>query len=180
MFDELKVQAEAMGIGHKVYFTGYLNSKEVTKMYKCADVSVFPSTYEPFGLVALEAMVAGVPTVVTDIGGLDEIVTHNEDGVKCYAGNANSIADSVLSLLYDQQLATKVVKKAKQKVKAEYNWAKIAQDTHFVYQKAICQTMAERQAKQLIQEQARKTQKAKNTEAEITNLLIFKKRQAYA
>jgi len=180
MFDELKAQAENMGIGHKVYFTGYLNAKEVSKMYKCADLAVFPSTYEPFGLVALEAMLAGVPAIVSDIGGLDEIVAHNEDGVKCYAGNANSIADSVLSLLFDQQLYNKVAKKAKQKVKDEYNWAKIAQDTHFVYQKAICQTMAERQMEQLMQENARKTQRAKGTEAEITNLLVFKKRQAYA
>jgi len=125
-------------------------------------------------------MLAGVPSIVSDIGGLDEIVNHGEDGVKSYAGNANSIADSVLSLLFDQPLYNKVAKKAKQKVKDEYNWAKIAQDTHFVYQKAICQTMAERQMEQLMQENARKTQKAKNTEAEITNLLVFKKRQAYA
>lgn len=180
MFDPLKNQAESMGLGDKVYFTGYLNAKEVSKMYKCADVSVFPSTYEPFGLVALEAMLAGVPTVVSDIGGLDEIVSHNEDGVKSYAGNANSIADSVMSLLFDQQLSSNIVKKAKQKVKNEFNWAKIAQDTHFVYQKAICQTMAERQAKQLMQENARKAEKARGTETEITNLLIFKKRQAYA
>ena len=39
----------------KIYFTGYLNSKQVQKMYKCADVAVFPSTYEPFGIVALES-----------------------------------------------------------------------------------------------------------------------------
>ena len=61
-----------------------------------------------------------------------------------------------------------------------YNWTKIAQDTHFSYQKAICETMAERQRKQLVQEKAQKTKKAKGTEKEITNLLTFKKRQAYA
>ena len=65
-------------------------------------------------------------------------------------------------------------------VKNEYNWAKIAQDTHFTYQKAICQTMAERQARQIQQEKAHKTKRAKNTQTEITNLLAFRKRQAYA
>ena len=180
MMDELRAEASNLGLNDKIYFTGYLNSKQVQKMYKCADVAVFPSTYEPFGIVALEAMLAGVPTVVSDVGGLDEIVTHGVDGMKSYAGNANSIADSVTALLYDHQLATNVSKKAKQKVKDQFNWEKIAQDTHFTYEKAICQTMAERQSKQMLQEKAKKTEKAENSQKEITNLLSFKKKHAYA
>lgn len=180
MIEELKAQVNSMGIGNKVYFTGYMDAKQVCKMYKSADVSVFPSTYEPFGIVALEAMLAGVPVVVSDVGGLNEIVEHGINGMKSYAGNPNSLADSILELLRNPQLCDNVVKKAKAKVKNDYNWAKIAQDTHFVYQKAICQTMAQRQANQIAQEKAKKTKRAKNTEGEITNLLNFRKRQAYA
>ena len=180
MLDELRAQVNSLGISNKVYFTGYMDSKQVCKMYKCADVSVFPSTYEPFGIVALEAMLSGTPVVVSDIGGLNEIVEHGVDGMKSYAGNPNSLADSILALLYNPQLADSVVKKAKAKVKNEFNWAKIAQDTHFTYQKAICQTMAERQKNQIAQERAKKTKRAKHTETEITNLLAFRKRQAYA
>lgn len=180
MIDELKAQVEYMGISNKVYFTGYLDAKQVQKMYKCADVAVFPSTYEPFGIVALEAMLAGVPTVVSDVGGLNEIVEHGVIGMKSYAGNSNSIADSILTLLYDHALAANVAKNAKAKVKELYNWNKIAQDTHFTYQKAICQTMAEKQANQIAQENAKKAKKAKNNDTEITNLLAFKKKHAYA
>ena len=180
MSEELRGQVNSLGISNKVYFTGYMDSKQVCKMYKCADVSVFPSTYEPFGIVALEAMLSGTPVVVSDIGGLNEIVEHGVDGMKSYAGNPNSLADSILALLYNPQLADSVVKKAKAKVKNEFNWAKIAQDTHFTYQKAICQTMAERQKNQIAQERAKKTKRAKHTETEITNLLAFRKRQAYA
>ena len=180
MLDDLKAQAEYMGIANKVYFTGYLNSKQIQKIYKCADIAVFPSTYEPFGIVALEAMLAGVPTVVSDVGGLNEIVEHRVDGMKTYAGNPNSIADSVLNLLYDKQLAANVAKKAKQKVKQEFNWTKIAQDTHYIYEKAICKTVAEKQKQELEQENSKKAEKAKNNETEITNLLSFKKRHAYA
>jgi len=180
MYDELKQQAKALGIEDKVYFTGYLSSKEVQKMYKCADIAVFPSTYEPFGIVALEAMLAGVPTVVSDIGGLNEIVEHGVNGMKSYAGNCNSIADSVLSLLYNHQLCDNITKSAKNKVKQEFNWNKITQDTYFTYEKAICQTVAEKQAREIAQENARKTAKAKNSEKEITNLLSFKKKHAYA
>ena len=180
MIDELKAQVQALGISQKVYFAGYMYGKDVQRMYKAADVAVFPSTYEPFGIVALEAMLAGVPTVVSDIGGLNEIVEHRVDGMKSYAGNPNSIADSVLSLLFDAGLAANVSKKAKIKVKEEFNWNKIAQDTHYIYERAICKTMAERQAEQIAQEKAKKTAKAKNTEKEITNLLSFKKKHAYA
>lgn len=66
------------------------------------------------------------------------------------------------------------------KLKKQFNWNKIAQDTHFIYEKAICQTMAEKQARQIEQENAKKTSKAKNTDKEITKLLSFKKRHAYA
>ena len=180
MIDELRDEVRRLNIENKVYFTGYLNLNQVTKMYKCADVAVFPSTYEPFGVVALEGMLSGTPVVVSDVGGLNEIVQHRENGMKSYAGNPNSIADSILELLYNPGLGAEVSRAAKAKVKAQYNWNKIAQDTQFIYQKAICQTMAEKQRRELEQEKARKTKKAKNTQGEITNLLSFKKRHAYA
>ena len=180
MLDELKAQADYLGISNKVYFAGYMNGKDVERMYKAADISVFPSTYEPFGIVALEGMLAGVPTVVSDVGGLDEIVDHGVNGMKSYAGNPNSIADSVLTVLYDKQLAANMAKKAKQKVKEEFNWTKIAQDTHYIYEKAICKTVAEKQKQEIAQENAKKAKKAGNTETEITNLLSFQKKHAYA
>ncbi|MBO5398077.1 MAG: glycosyltransferase family 4 protein [Clostridia bacterium] len=179
MLGELQQEVRNLGLGNKVYFTGQLSPKQVQKMYKCADIAVFPSTYEPFGIVAIESMLLGVPTVVSDIGGLNEIVDHGVNGMKSYAGNPNSLADSILTLLFDHKLCDNIVKNAKQKVKTQYNWTKIAQDTHFTYQKAICETMAERQAKQIEQEEARKVAAQKKPN-EITNLLSFKKRQAFA
>ena len=180
MLDELKAEANALGLGEKVYFAGYMNGKDVQRMYKAADVAVFPSTYEPFGIVALEAMLSENPVVVSDVGGLNEIVQHRENGMKSYAGNPNSIADSILELLYDHKLCADITKKAKNKVRNEYNWNKIAQYTHFAYQKAICQSVAEKQKRQLEQERAKKTKKVIKGDNEITNLLNFRKRQAYA
>ena len=180
MLDELKAQADYLGISNKVYFAGYMNGKDVERMYKAADISVFPSTYEPFGIVALEGMLAERPIVVSDAGGLGEIVEHRVTGMKSYCGNPNSIADSILELLFNPELCDNIVKNAKIKVKENYNWQKIAQDTHFTYQKAICQSMAEKQKREIEQERAKKAKKAKGTENEITNLLSFKKRHAYA
>lgn len=179
MIDELRQEAQNLGLGDKVYFAGYVAGKDVPKLYKAADIAVFPSTYEPFGIVALEAMLSERPVVVSDIGGLNEIVQHRENGMKCYAGNANSIADSILELLYNPELCASITKKAKAKVRNEYNWNKIAQDTHFIYQKAICETMAEKQRKEIEQAKAGKVKKTKGNE--ITKLIPFnRKNQAYA
>ena len=171
MMDELKQEVRNLGIDNKVYFAGYCDSKKVQKMYKCADVAVFPSTYEPFGIVALEAMLAGIPTVVSDVGGLNEIVDHGVNGMKSYAGNSNSIADSVLSLLFDPKLCDTVSKNAVKKVKELYNWNKIAQDTHYVYEQAITQTEAKKEAEMIEQEKANKTEKARNTQKERQQLI---------
>ena len=100
--------------------------------------------------------------------------------MKSYAGNSNSIADSILALLFDQKLCDTVSRNAVKKVKELYNWNKIAQDTHYVYEQAICLTEAEKQKAEIAQEQANKTVKAKNTQKEISNLLTFRKKNAYA
>ena len=117
---------------------------------------------------------------IFSLGGLNEIVDHGITGMKSYCGNANSLSDSILTLLYDKNLAETCSKNAIEKVKLKYNWTKIAENTHFTYQKAICQSMAEKQKREIEQERANKTKKAKNTGKEISNLLTFKKRNAYA
>ncbi len=175
MLDELKAKADFLGISDKVYFTGQLSPKELYTMYRCADVAVFPSTYEPFGIVAIEGMYAGTPIVVSDTGGLNEIVEHGVTGMKSYAGNSNSIADSILTLLFDHQLAYNIAKNGRAKVKNVYNWTKIAQDTHFIYQKAICETMAAKQAKEMEQARAKKAKRLKQS-----NLINFVKQESYA
>ena len=66
--------------------------KHLVKLQKTADVSVVPSLFEPFGIVALEAMAAKSPVVVSDTGGLSEIVDHDVTGVKVYPNNPESLS----------------------------------------------------------------------------------------
>lgn len=180
MIDELREQVKYLGIDNKVYFAGYCDSKKMQKMYKCADVAVFPSTYEPFGIVAIESMLSGTPTIVSDVGGLNEIVEHGVTGMKSYAGNANSIADSVLALLFDPKLCASISQNAIKKVKENYNWAKITDNIYYVYQLAIGKTVQEKEAAMELQLSANKTGKVKTIQKELGNLLAFRKRNAYA
>ena len=182
MIDELKQITVNLGIQDKVYFTGYMAGNDVQKMYKVSDVAVFPSTYEPFGIVALEAMLGGTPTVVSDIGGLNEIVKHGETGLKSYAGNANSIADSVIQLLYDYDLSEKITKNAKLEVVQNFNWTKIAEDTRKLYEKAIISKKERMEVLNKKQEDSKKiiTEEEINKQEEettITKLLNFNERK---
>lgn len=135
--EHLKAKANYMGVSHKVHFTGYISDEELSKIYKCADVAVFPSLYEPFGIVALEGMVANVPVVVSDTGGLSGIVEHGVDGMKSYTGNANSLADSILEILHNPEKAEKMKENALKKVHSIYNWKVITDKTIEVYENII-------------------------------------------
>ncbi len=145
--DELKGLTNYLGLDNKVYFTGYLNDVQITKMYKAIDIATFPSLYEPFGIVALEGMLAGAATVVSDIGGLNEIISHGIDGMKSYAGNPNSLADSILECLFDEKLCERMAKKAQEKVVAEFNWDTISKKTMDVYKQTIAMAKSEAKSK---------------------------------
>ncbi len=179
MMDELKQQAHNLGIDEKVYFVGYCDAAKVQKMYINADIAAFPSTYEPFGIVALEGMLSGTPAVVSDVGGLNEIVEHGVTGMKSYAGNSNSIADSILALLYDKELCDRVSSNAIKVVKEKYNWNLIAQATFKTYEKAISKSKSKELEAKLTQEKAGKTSRLKNTQNEISRLVSSRKRNAY-
>ena len=77
--DYLRNKAVDMGIANRIYFTGYIDDRTRDFLYREADVAVFPSLYEPFGMVVLEAMAAMTPVVVADVGGLSEIVVHERE-----------------------------------------------------------------------------------------------------
>lgn len=130
----LKQKAWDMGLKDKMYFAGYLNDEDRDMLYLTADVAVFPSLYEPFGIVALEAMAAGTPVVVSDNGGLAEIVENEVDGLYAITGSAESLADRVLEILFNPGLAKRLSDKAYQKVCQKFDWQVIAAKTLEVYQ----------------------------------------------
>ncbi len=132
-------QSRNLEIENRVYFTGFVGEEVLLKLYKCSDIAVFPSTYEPFGIVALEGMVAGIPVVVSDIGGLGEIVDHRVNGMKFYSGNSNSLADCILELLCDKSLSKQISINALENVHRLYNWNRITEQILQEYNNVISQ-----------------------------------------
>lgn len=131
--EHLQIRARSLGIYHRIYFTGYIDDLTRNALLSTANVAVFPSLYEPFGIVALEAMAAGAPVVVTDTGGLGEVVQHGKNGLKAFSNNADSLADNILWMLHYPDQAKAMREQAFRDLEEEYNWGKIAEATIRVY-----------------------------------------------
>jgi glycosyltransferase involved in cell wall biosynthesis len=134
MKEQLSNIVKSMGLEHKVLFTGFVEEENLLKLQKCADVSIVPSLFEPFGIVALEAMAAKSPIVVSDTGGLSEIVDHDQTGIKAYPNNADSLAWGITKILLDENFRNRVRENAYKKILEKYDWNKIAQQTRHVYE----------------------------------------------
>lgn len=133
----LKNEAVSLKIENNVTFLGYVDDTERNALYKYADVVVFPSLYEPFGIVALEGMAAGSPTVVADTGGFGEIIKHGINGLKFIPGDPDSLAQQILHLLTNPDFAKTISLQAKREVGEKYTWEKVAQKTLKVYREVI-------------------------------------------
>ena len=77
---ELREQAHDLGLDEHGTFLGWIGDDVLHSLYRIADLTVVPSIYEPFGLVALEAMASGCPCLVADTGGLREVVPNERRG----------------------------------------------------------------------------------------------------
>jgi glycosyltransferase involved in cell wall biosynthesis len=137
MKDQLLSLVRSIGLTDKVMFTGFVDDDTLRRLQICADVSVVPSLFEPFGIVALEAMAAKSPVVVSGTGGLSEIVEHDVSGVKVYAGNPDSLAWGIIKVLTDEGYANWIRINAFKKIQEEYDWNRIAQQTKTIYRKVL-------------------------------------------
>lgn len=125
--------ASDYGLREKVLFAGYIDDWTLRALYRVADVTVVPSKFEPFGIVALEAMAAHCPLVTTSTGGLSEIVDDGGTGLKVPIDDPPALARAILRIVRDVGFRNYVVENAYQKCLWNYNWDKIAEWTSGVY-----------------------------------------------
>jgi glycogen(starch) synthase len=95
--------AAAMGIGHKVLFTGFLRGGDVEKVFRMADLYVMPSVSEPFGIAPLEAMSHDVPVIISKQSGVSEVLTH---ALKVDFWDINEMANKIVAVLKHPPLAS--------------------------------------------------------------------------
>src|SRR5215510_9403198 len=122
MADGLKARVAELGIDERVTFAGFISDDERNQLYRVADCVVFPSLYEPFGIVALEAMAAKAPLVVASTGGLAEFVQHHETGITVYPDSVDSLVYGILHTLQHPDWARARAQNAYTMVVKRYNW----------------------------------------------------------
>jgi glycogen synthase len=130
---ELKAQAELLGLSQQGTFLGWIGDDVLHSLYRIADLCVVPSIYEPFGLVALEAMASGCPCIVADTGGLREVVPLGERvGLRFDGGDAEHLGVMIERLLIDRELRDRLVTEASEHV-LRFDWDDIASRTRAIY-----------------------------------------------
>ena len=129
----LKEQAEQLGLLRHGVFLGWIGDDALHSLYRIADLCVVPSIYEPFGLVALEAMASGCPCIVADTGGLREVVPVGERvGLRFNGGDAEHLGVMIERLLVDEPLRDRLVAEASEHV-LRFDWDDVASRTRGVY-----------------------------------------------
>jgi glycogen(starch) synthase len=130
---DLRAQAKRLKLEGHGTFLGWIGDDILHSLYRIADLCVVPSIYEPFGLVALEAMASGCPCIVADTGGLREVVPRGQRvGLRFRAQDSRSLGRMVRRVLTDDALRDRLVAEASEHV-LRFDWADVAAQTAKIY-----------------------------------------------
>jgi glycosyltransferase involved in cell wall biosynthesis len=131
--------AAELGVAGAVRFLDFITDQQRDYIYQVVDAAIFPSLYEPFGIVALEAMALDCNVIASDVGGLGEVVKHEINGLTVYPNDPDSIAWAVRRLFRDPSAALVRRIMAHAQVGAQYSWHNIAQQTVILYHGIIAE-----------------------------------------
>lgn len=130
-----------------IWIDKMVTKKEIIQLYSHADVFCCPSIYEPFGIINVEAMACNTAVVASAVGGIKEVVVHNETGILIPLEQqkeapfepvnpdkfARDLADGVNKLIKNQELRAFMAKKGRKRVEDYFDWTSIAKQTEELY-----------------------------------------------
>lgn len=129
MLERYRKMVTEKQLDYHIVFIGYVTDEQRNALLVNSEIAVFPSLYEPFGIVALEAMILAKPTIVSETGGLKGIVMDRQTGLLMVPGDAESLLNNINFLLQDNQTAKEIGIKGMKIVKSLYGWKRIASQT---------------------------------------------------
>ncbi|OQY45325.1 MAG: hypothetical protein B6242_10695 [Anaerolineaceae bacterium 4572_78] len=136
-FNHLNTIAQNLNISDHVHLPGFISEEERIKFLLAASCTVFPSLYEPFGIVALEGMVFQKPVIASRVGGMAEIIEHEKTGILMDSDSSDSAAWCIINTLQNPVLAQARVANAYRLVEKKYSWRSIAENTKVVYEDMV-------------------------------------------
>ena len=130
---ELRRQARRLGLLRHGTFLGWVGDDMLHALYRVSEIVIVPSIYEPFGLVALEAMASGCLCVVADTGGLREVVPGDGSvGLRFPSKDAQALEEVLEQALVDEETRAQVVADAREHV-LQFDWNEVARRTRLLY-----------------------------------------------
>ena len=129
---ELEEQARRLGLDRHGAFLGWIGDDLLHALYRMADLCVVPSLYEPFGLVALEAMASGCPCIVSDTGGLREVAPTDDVALRLRSRDPRLLAHLMELVLVNPALRFRLVTEASEHV-LRFRWPDVARRTAAVH-----------------------------------------------
>lgn len=131
---ELKELARKLNLEKHIKFAGYVNgwSNEITNYYNSADIFVFPSLKEGFGMVLMEAMACGLPVISTNTSAIPEVV--GDAGILVEPKNPQALAEAIINLIENEELRKELGKKGRKRVEENFTWDKVAEKMIKIYE----------------------------------------------
>ncbi len=128
----LQARAQHLGVMHAIRFLGYRNGNELVKLFKSCDLVCVPSRSEPFGIVVLEAWSASKPVIVTENGGPNEFIRHENNGLKIYP-RPDSVYWGVNRMFSNFEQSRQMGRNGRAFLEERFSWEKIAKRTLETY-----------------------------------------------
>jgi glycosyltransferase involved in cell wall biosynthesis len=135
--DRIEKIVGELGMSDITSFPGRLGDDILPAYYAAADVCVVPSHYEPFGLVAIEAMASGTPVVASDVGGLQFTVVPEETGLLAPAQDEAAFAAAIDRIISNPDWRNQLGKQARVRVEEKFSWDGVAHQLSDLYTKLL-------------------------------------------
>jgi len=133
-YDKIFKTVKDLALENKVEFLGYVSDQDLIALYNLADVFVYPSLYEGFGIPPIEAMQCGCPVITSNISSLPEVVLNAALQVEPH--NIEKLAYEIESLLKDKKLRQKMIARGFKQA-AKFSWKKSAKKALELFEKAL-------------------------------------------
>lgn len=133
----LKKEARRRGFFDRMSLVGALDFEDLARHYATADVVLFPSRWEGYGLITLEAMSSGTPVVASRAGAAEEIITNGRDGYLIDIGDSNALAEKALKLLSSPDRCKEFGRLARSKIEKKYTWSNVARKYYELYKEIM-------------------------------------------
>ena len=170
--DRIEQIVNELGMSDFTTFTGRLSQDILPTYYAAADVCVVPSHYEPFGLVAIEAMASGTPVVASDVGGLQFTVVDQKTGLLAPAQDVDAFASAIDRILLNPEWRDELGKAGRKRVESKFSWDGVANQLSELYSQLLQPQPVASIAKELVESTAELVQSTAKELVESTAELV--------